>query len=177
MTRPCIATERESLVDQAEFSALLEAHAGMLGRIAASYEAQPAAREDLLQDIALALWRALPQWRGEGALRGFVARIAHNRCVSHILAARRHNHAEVAEDALVDQRADPQRDATEHERYERLQRALRRLPLGQRQAVTLALEGFSHVEIAEALSLKPNTVDARISRARRALAEYLEEQP
>lgn len=163
-------------MDEAEFSVLLDAHAGMLGRIAASYEAQPAAREDLLQDIAMALWRALPKWRGEGSLRSFVARIAHNRCVSHIISERRHKRADFVEEALVDRQADPQRAATRHERYERLQKALRRLPLGQRQAVTLALEGFSHVEIAKALGIKPNTVDARIGRARRTLADYLEGQ-
>ena len=163
-------------MDEVEFNAVLEAHSGMLGRIAASYEAEASAREDLLQEIVVAVWRALPKWRGDGSIRGFVARIAHNRGVSHILMERRHNHAEVVEEILVDQQADPQHDATQRERYERLQRALRRLPLGQRQVVTLALEGFSHLEIAEALEIRPNTVDARISRARRTLADYLEEQ-
>jgi RNA polymerase sigma-70 factor (ECF subfamily) len=168
--------QTELHVTDKKFDEILASNAAMLGRIAASYEAQPAAREDLLQEIALALWRALPQWRGEASVRSFVARVAHNRCVSHIVAQRRHRHDCVEEDALVDQQADPHRDAVSHQRYERLQRALRRLPLGQRQAVTLALEGFSHLEIAEALDIKPNTVDARISRARRTLANYLEEQ-
>lgn len=156
---------------------MLGAHVPMLARIAASYEFQPAAREDLLQDIALALWRALPQWRGDASLRSFVAHIAHNRCVSHIVAQQRHRHDAVMEDAVVDRQADPHRDAVSHQRYERLQRALRRLPLGQRQAVTLALEGFSHTEIAQTLNVKPNAVDARVSRARKALADYLKEQP
>ncbi|MGH8225502.1 MAG: RNA polymerase sigma factor [Gammaproteobacteria bacterium] len=160
-----------------KFDELLAEHAAMLGRIATSYESQPAAREDLLQDIALALWRALPQWRGEASLRSFVARIAHNRCVNHIVAQKRHRHDAVVEDALIDQRADPHRDVVNQQRYERLQRALRRLPLGQRQAVTLALEGFSHTEIAAALNIKVNNVDARVSRARRTLTEYLEERP
>ena len=163
-------------MDEAEFNAVLEGHSGMLGRIAASYEMEMSAREDLLQDIAVALWRALPKWRGEGSLRGFVARIAHNRGVSHIMTERRHSHVEVFEEALVDQQADPQRDAAHHQRHERLLRALRRLSLGQRQVVTLVLEGFSHVEIADILNIKPNTVDARVSRARRTLADYLERQ-
>jgi RNA polymerase sigma factor (sigma-70 family) len=163
-------------VKETGFEDVLAAHAAMLARIAASYEAQPAAREDLLQDIALGLWRAMPQWRGEGSLRSFVARIAHNRCVSHIVAQKRHNHVEFSESTLIDRHADPHRDAVSQQRYERLQRALHRLPLGQRQAVTLALEGFSHGEIAQALNIKPNAADARLSRARRALAGYLEEQ-
>lgn len=148
----------------------------MLGRIAASYEARPDAREDLLQDIALALWKALPKWRGEASVRSFVARIAHNRCVNHIVAQKRHRHDTILEDTVVDHRAGPHEDAVSHQRYERLQKALRRLPLGQRQAVSLMLEGFSHVEIAAALNIGVNAVDARVSRARRALAGYLKEQ-
>jgi RNA polymerase sigma-70 factor (ECF subfamily) len=162
-------------LNEAELADLLGEHTPMLGRIARSYEAERAAREDLLQDITLALWRALPQWRGEASLRSFVARIAHNRCVDHIVAQQRHRHDDMAEDAFVDEGADPHRDAVSRERYERLQRALRRLPLGQRQAVTLALEGFSHGEIAAALDITTNNADARVSRARRTLTRYLEE--
>jgi RNA polymerase sigma-70 factor (ECF subfamily) len=43
--------------------------------------------------------------------------------------------------------------------------------------VTLALEGFSHAEIASALGVAVNTVDVRLSRARRALGEALGETP
>lgn len=124
----------------------------------------------------MAVWKALPKWRGEGSLRSFVARIAHNRCVNHSLKERRHNGSKIVEEALIDHGDDPHRDAERRQRYERLQRALHRLPLGQRQVVTLALEGFSHIEIGEALDLRPNTVDARISRARRTLVGYLGER-
>ncbi|MGH8127139.1 MAG: RNA polymerase sigma factor [Gammaproteobacteria bacterium] len=164
-------------MDDDNFAELLAENAAMLGRIAASYEAQSAAREDLLQDIALALWRALPQWRGDASLRSFAARIAHNRGVNHIVAQKRHRHDAVVDEAVVDQSADPHREAVNYQRYERLQCALRRLPLGQRQAVILALEGFSHAEIAAALNINVNNVDARVSRARRTLTEYLEECP
>jgi len=163
-------------VDNKGFDEMLATNGPMLVRIAASYEMQPAAREDLLQDITLALWRALPQWRRDASVRSFVARIAHNRCVNHIVAQKRHRHEVAIDEAVIDHSADPHRDAVNHQRYERLQHALRRLPLGHRQAITLALEGFSHVEIADALSVKVNTVDARISRARRTLHDYLEER-
>ena len=159
---------------ESAFTELLATHAAMLSRIAASYEAQPSAREDLMQDIALALWRALPNWRGEASVRSFVARVAHNRCVNHIVAQKRSRHDPLVGDALIDSGANPHLDAVAQRRHDRLQRALRRLPLGQRQAVTLALEGFTHAEIADALNINTNNVDARISRARRTLTKYLE---
>ena len=57
----------------------------------------------------------------------------------------------------------------------RLQDAVRRLPLSQRQAVTLALEGFSHAEIADALGITANSVGVRLNRAKAALKSVLGE--
>ena len=39
---------------------LLESHRGLVDRILSTYERSASAREDLHQDLALALWRALP---------------------------------------------------------------------------------------------------------------------
>ncbi|HET7301519.1 MAG TPA: sigma-70 family RNA polymerase sigma factor [Oleiagrimonas sp.] len=158
-----------------EFEHVLATHAAMMQRIAASYEAVPAARDDLLQDMAVALWRALPRWRGEGSLRSFIARIAHNRAVTHITHQSKHRHEPVSEYGHRDESADTERDAVRTQRRERLQRAMRRLPLGQRQVVTLALEGFSHAEIGAALDITANNVGVRINRARKALTQYLGE--
>jgi RNA polymerase sigma factor (sigma-70 family) len=66
------------------FEDLLREYDPGLRRLAASYESLAHAREDLLQDIRLALWTALPRFRGECSMRTFVYRIAHNRSLSHI---------------------------------------------------------------------------------------------
>jgi len=157
------------------FDDVLRAHAGLIGRIAASHEADPSRRDDLCQDIAYALWQALPNFRGDAALRTFVARVAHNRCASHVLVERRRPRADELADDWVDSASDPSHHADQEQRRERLFAAVRRLPLGMRQAVSLALEGFSHGEIAAVLGVAVNTVDAQISRARRRLAEWLGE--
>ena len=38
--------------------------------------------EDLLQEIFIALWQALPRFRGESTVWTFTFRVAHNRAVS-----------------------------------------------------------------------------------------------
>ena len=48
-------------------------------------------------------------------------------------------------------------------------------PLSLRQAVTLALEGFSHAEIADALGITANSVGVRLNRAKAALKSALGE--
>lgn len=145
----------------------------MLARIAASYAADPARRDDLLQEMSIAAWQALPRWRGEGSVRAFVARVAHNRAMTVLVRERRAAAAEL-DDAVPDPGPGPQHSAEAGQCRDALLRAVRRLPLGYRQPVVLALEGFSQREIAEALGLEENTVAQRLSRARRRLREAME---
>ena len=163
---PAMAAPRLDIDD------VLREHGPMLSRIAGSYEAEPARRDDLLQEISLAVWKALPAWRGDASLRTFCARVAHNRALDH-LAREKRALGEELDDAHPDPDASPLRHAEAVQRRAGLVAAVRRLPLGQRQVVVLALEGFSQREVGEALGLEENTVAQRLSRARRQLNEWL----
>ena len=54
------------------FDTVLAAHGPALGRLASSYTRTTGEREDLLQEIALAIWTALPRFRGECSERTFL---------------------------------------------------------------------------------------------------------
>ena len=64
-------------------------------------------------------------------------------------------------------------NAVGEQESERLARAVQRLPVGHRQVVTLALEGFSYGEIADVLGISETNVGARLTRARQMLRELL----
>lgn len=165
--RPAVAG-----ADAPRIEDVLREHGPMLARIAGSYEAEPARRDDLLQEISLAVWKALPAWRGDASLRTFAARVAHNRALDHLAKEKRAQGDEL-HDVHPDPVANPVRHAEAHQQRSDLVAAVRRLPLGQRQVVVLALEGFSQREIADSLGLEENTVTQRLSRARRQLNEWL----
>ncbi|WP_223807329.1 RNA polymerase sigma factor [Montanilutibacter psychrotolerans] len=156
---------------QTTIEAVLREHGSMLARIAGSYERDTARRDDLLQEISLALWKALPTWRGEASLRTFVARVAHNRAIDFL--ARQRPVGDELDEEHADPVADPLRHVEAEQRRQGLLDAVRQLPLGHRQAVVLALEGFSQREIGEALGLEENTIAQRLSRARRQLREQM----
>ena len=67
-------------------TALLTVHGSALTRLAASYVNATADRDDLVQDIVVAIWRALPRFRGECSERTFIFRIAHNRAIAYMPA-------------------------------------------------------------------------------------------
>lgn len=144
-----------------------------LARVAASYEADRALREDLLQEMLLAIHRSLPALRDPERLGPFVFRVAHNRGVTHV--TREHARRRRAPAPIADCEADPEERMIAREGGERLAAAIRSLPLSYRQPITLVLEGLSYAEIAEALGIGISNVGVRVNRAKTRLKELLGE--
>ncbi len=151
---------------------IVEQHGGMIARIASSYEARPELAEELVQDALLAIWRALPKYRGEANPKTYAARIAHNICISHVRKASKRK-TEALDERLPDATPGPEAIADQSLQREKLLDAVRQLNLANRQIVTLHLEGFSNVEIAETLGLTANNVGVRLARARTELKTLL----
>ena len=148
-----------------------------LKRVVGSYCPVGAERDDLAQEIALALHLALPQFRGESSLRTFALRIAHNvalRFVTRQRARQRHETAEDLESITADAAPGPESRLSQKRSSERLLHAVRALPLAQRAVITLALEELSGPEISQVLGISENAVHIRLHRARAQLKVLLE---
>lgn len=167
-------TDRRALEQQ--FDRILAEHGPAISRLAFSYEAIAGIREELVQEIAMAIWKALPHFRGECSERTFVFRIAHNRGLSHA-SRRRPAHEPLDELTDADHPADPQPDpearAAQTLDRARLASAIQALPLAQRQITVLMLEGLSHSEMAEVLGTTENNVAVRLTRVKAALKQSL----
>jgi len=163
-------THREQL--EGEYERLWAEFGASIGRLASSYESRAHAREDLLQDIRLAIWTALPRFRGDASMRTFVFRIAHNRALTHVWQRKKAGQHEEAED-VVDARESPEASAIQNANRVKLVEAIRGLHIPFRQVITLALEDLSHAEIAVVLGISENNVAVRMNRARNLLKEIL----
>ena len=64
-------------------------YGGALMRLARGYEADGDQRQDLLQEIHLALWRSLSVFDGRCSERTWVFRVAHNAAANYIARQRR----------------------------------------------------------------------------------------
>jgi RNA polymerase sigma-70 factor (ECF subfamily) len=152
---------------------LLAVHGSALTRLAASYVGATPDRDDLVQDITVAIWRALPRFRGECSERTFIFRIAHNRAVAFI-TRRQLPMQDTGDDVEVeDSRPNPEETLSAEQQGQRLLDAIQRLPVNHRQVVTLMLEGLSYSEIADVLGISETNVGARLTRARQRLRERL----
>jgi RNA polymerase sigma-70 factor, ECF subfamily len=147
---------------------LLTVHGSALTRLASSYVGATPDRDDLLQDISVAIWRALPRFRGECSERTFLFRIAHNRAIAYITRRQ----LPIQDDDAIeveDSRPNPEQTLSAAQQGQRLFDAVQRLPMNQRQVVTLMLEGLSYSEIADVLGISETNVGARLTRARQML--------
>ena len=156
-----------------QYDDLLAENGPALRRVASTYEADRAIQEDLFQEICLAIWKALPRFRGDASLRTFVFRIAHNRGLSHGWKASRLPVELEEPELVVDTAPSPEDKLDRRRRQESLRTAIRQLPLSSRQVLTMRLEGLSYREISEVLGGTENNAMVRASRARGRLAEIL----
>jgi RNA polymerase sigma factor (sigma-70 family) len=156
---------------------ILHEHSALAQRLAASHEANADLARDLAQEILVAVWRAWPAFRQQCSERTYVARIAHNRIVTHISrAVRQPPLIELTED-LAATAPTPEELAIQGDESRRLMAVVRTLPIAYREVAILLLEGFSPAEIADTLGLTPNAVAIRGTRARDMLRALLEVRP
>jgi RNA polymerase sigma-70 factor, ECF subfamily len=150
---------------------LLRRYAAPLKRLAWSYEQDSSARDDLLQEIALALWTALPHFRGDASERTWVYRVAHNTAISFVTSRKRRSREQPGEPPHEPaSTANPERAAIEQQRREQLWSAVQDLPLADRQVVVLHLEGLSAAEIEAVTGLTAGAIATRLTRIRQKLA-------
>ncbi len=150
-----------------------------LQRLARGYEADPAERRDLLQNIHLALWRSLALFDGKCSLRSWVFRVAHNVGASHVLSRKRQNRFQPAilEDlaTLPAPTATPEHEAATRDLLARLLHLIQNLRPPDAQVMLLYLEDVPAAEIGEITGLSAGAVATRIHRIRSLLARHINE--
>lgn len=170
-----VTPQANQTASDAALERVIREHGKLLDRVAWGYSDNAHDLEDLMQEILVALWRALPRFHGDSSERTFVLRIAHNRGISFSMARRR-----FVPLPDVEQLFDPAPLAEERviseQRRDRLFQAIRRLPELRRQAVMLHLEGLSQREIAQVQGTSETNVGVRLTRARKALRILMGEE-
>lgn len=169
-------TGRSGETLERQFGRLITANHAALSRLAASYAGNASDRDDMLQEIAIALWRALPAFRGESSERTFLFRIAHNRCITHLSRRRPTVSLDEAPIEPADPRASPEVTASDEQQRRRLLQAIQGLPVIHKEVLVLFLEGMEYKEIAEVVGISETNVGVRLNRARQGLKTLLQDE-
>lgn len=172
-----IATAHAMDAARQRFADLLDAHRGIVFKVANTYCRHPDDRQDLVQEIAAQLWRAWPTYDPERSVSTWMYRIALNVAISHVRSA-----GQRASHVPLDEPHDPHPNlsvddhSTAHEQDERiaaLYAVIDRQPPLDRALLMLWLDERSQREIAEVLGLSESNVSTKLNRLKQRIREQL----
>lgn len=164
-----------SLLQTRALKARIAASRPRLYRLAYAWCHDTYLADDLAQETMSKGLKSVSQLKDSSILEAWLYSILNNCLRDHFRRLRPHaDIEEIMELPAPD--PSPEQHHAESELVGRVRRAVADLPLGQRQIVTLVdLEEMSYSAAAEALNIPMGTVMSRLSRARLALRELLQE--
>ena len=165
----------ESPEHEALFAEATQQHMGIVLKTAHAF-AMPADRDDLVQEILLAVWQALPAFdAGRCKFSTFLYRVAHNRAQNWNRTRRRYGRRlEALAQCPHLSFSDSATEGASTARIEWLYALIRQLPPLDRTVLLLHLEQLSHREIGEVTGLSENHIGVRLHRIKRWLGEQKE---
>ena len=164
---------RAKQADMQAFESLYRAHVDRVYGLCLRMTGNVAEAEDCTQEAFVQAWRQLDRFRGDSAFGTWLHRIAVNAVLGRMRKSKREpDRIQV----VADTDRPPVTEADSGELRD-LAAAIDRLPEGARHVFVLyAVYGYSHEEAGNMLGIAPGTSKAQLHRARRLLAQQLEEQ-
>jgi RNA polymerase sigma-70 factor (ECF subfamily) len=149
------------------FEVIFDRHAGAAFSLAYRIVRPACAREDIVQEAFLSLWRTGARYdRGRGSVRSWVLSAVHKRTVDTFRREQVKERLDVPDEGIAARLPSPRLTETEVEHRDdaRLVRsAMAQLPSEQRQVIELAyFGGFTHAQISDMLELPSGTVKGRM---------------
>jgi RNA polymerase sigma-70 factor (ECF subfamily) len=161
------------------YAAAVEQHGRALDRLAAGYEADPAKRLDLRQEIHLQLWRSFEVFDERCSLKTWTFRVAHNTAVSYVNRERRSSAGLICLEEIERTAAsrEPPPDIDRRRALDRLMRLIHQLKPLDRQIMISYLEEMDAAAIAEITGLSAANVAMKVHRIKSILCgRMLEEE-
>ena len=178
-TRTEIVADEAAWIRQAQrsdaraFEALYRLHIDKVYGLCLRMTGNVSEAEDCAQEAFIQAWNKLNKFRGDSAFATWLHRIAVNTVLGRIRKSKREQDRI---QTVADTRPAPLETGDTGELRD-LVAAVDRLPEGARQVFVLnAVYGYTHDEAAGMLGIAAGTSKAQLHRARRLLAQQLEEQ-
>lgn len=153
--------------------ALFDIYAPKLYVVCLRYLKDQMRAQDVLQDTFVKIFAHIGNYKSEGAFEGWLKRIAVNTCLDQLRKDKKLLTDVSLED--VSHKLAHQDYSAEKLMADDLLKLVQALPDGYRTVFNLfAIEGFSHQEIAQQLSISESTSKTQYLRARAYLKERIE---
>jgi RNA polymerase sigma-70 factor (ECF subfamily) len=170
-----------SLVEAADadaFATLYDRHSRSAYSLAYRMMGEKQAAEDLAQDAFIKVWRNAASYRAErGSVRTWILSIVHNRGIDQLrsTASRRRTQEKIEASAPHSEPSEAFSETWRNSQRDQIRAALKDLPPEQLKILELAyFSGYTHLEIAELLSLPLGTVKGRMRLGLKKIRDYFD---
>lgn len=132
-------------------------------------------RKDLMQELLLAVWKAIPAFRQDAQPSTFIYRVTHNAALTWRRAQQNYRRRVDRFESFAP--ADPGGNPEDHSAalLEKIYAEIRQLPPLDRSLMLLSLDGISYRDMAAIHGLSETNVGVRLNRARQKLTLALKE--
>ena len=158
------------------FRKCLEAHQGLLWRVARSFASKAEDQQDLLQEMFLQLWTSLPAFRGDSKESTWIYRLAFNTALVWQRKEKRRRLKHEAFSVLAGMDESTSGRPGDDELLEQLYAAVRELPKLDASLALMHLDGLSYREMGDVLGLSESHVGVKLHRIRKQLTQQLRGQ-
>ncbi len=163
------------------FNCTVEEHQTKAFNLAVRFMGDLALAEDATQEAFVSACRAFSSFRGEN-LKGWLFRIVANSC-RDMLRGRRSRPSVPLDEMILNPSSEPVSREESPEDYAQrrelgslIKRGMDTLPQDQRLAMTLIdIQGMSYEEASQTMGCSLGTVKSRLSRARSAMRDFLQD--
>jgi len=130
-------------------------------------------RNDLLQEVLMAVWKSIPSFRGRAKPSSYLYRVCHNAALLWTRTQRNYQKRISQFGALTSNDSVHEKDSLAEERLAQLYAAIRALKPLERSLILMSLDGVSYRDMAEVLGLSESNVGVKINRIKNQLATTL----
>jgi RNA polymerase sigma factor (sigma-70 family) len=175
-----VASERDLVErcrggDEAAFQQLVDAYKNLVFALIARSVQDRTRADDLAQEVFLRIHRGLAYFRGDARLSTWIYRIVANVCAEQRAERPTPLSLDDERNGAGTARGAVDRQFSDLELRDRLEKAIARLPQNQRLLIAAHyLQGVQYDDLAEAFNMPLGTVKTQLYRAKRQLRRLLE---
>jgi len=150
------------------FFELLENNKNRINRICSVYAKNREDQKDLVQDVLLNIWKALPGFEQRANINTWLYRITLNVCLRSKYERAQKNKVQLDSISI-----EAVADSPKSEKYEQLYHCIGQLGETDKSIIILFLEDLPYKEIAEIVGISENHVAVKIKRIKGKLMKCL----
>lgn len=157
-------------MEKTVFKELLNENKRIISKICRAYSNDSQEFEDYFQEVAIQLWKAYNNYKGEAKISTWVYRISLNVCLTEVRKKKRR---------IVTASLDPEYEGSsedhkaDKDQVDRLYTAIRSLKKMDRAIILLYLEEKKYKEMAEILGINISHIGVKVNRIKKELKDML----